>query len=316
VSKTEYFVYGSDGSLYFREGYDGSGNLTEREAYAFLEDEPVALMRSFNAPTGNFFLHNDNLGRPLAMSGTDGFLKWKGEFEPFGKSLAPRLKTSGIEPGFRFPGQWEYGDSGDVQGGTAGILGRVTAMEDNWHRSFAQRWGRYTQPDPLLLNRDGLGLREAVASYGYAAGDPIDDTDPTGLLTCDCKRRLKPFKRRFSVFYHEYLRIGSSLSCQDNPAYGFFPADEIAGTPFFGPGKVVVNDSDRRDETCRPVPCSDDGRALRRITELTARPGPYCLIGPSCQNWVQDVLFQSHVNGCCQPPAPTIGPSRGKGDDR
>ena len=124
---------------------------------------------SFDAPTGNFFLHNDHLGRPLAMSGTDGFLKWKGEFEPFGKSLAPRVKTSGIEPGFRFPGQWEYGDSGDVQGGASGVLGLVNAMEDNWHRSYTQRWGRYSQADPVgpASQVEDSYPRSAVSIYDY-----------------------------------------------------------------------------------------------------------------------------------------------------
>lgn len=105
-------------------------------------------------------------------------------------------------------------------------------------RRYDAGWGRYAQPDPLSFKKDLFGLREASPSYDYAGDDPINYQDPTGLLTCDCQRRLKPFKKRFSVFYHEYLRIGPSLNCKDNTSYGFFPADEVAGTPLLIPGKT------------------------------------------------------------------------------
>jgi YD repeat-containing protein len=193
-SKTEYFVYGSDGNLYFREVYNGSNSLTDREAYVYLENEPVAILRTFGSPTGNFFLHNDHLGRPLEMTGSDGLIKWKREFEPFGKSLAARVNTA-FEPGFRFPGQWEYSDSGSVTG-AVDILSKINALEDNWNRTYAARWGRYTQPDPRAAwgtsfyspTVAGLTTEEPTdlvfdgePLFAYVGNNPIGRLDPDGL---------------------------------------------------------------------------------------------------------------------------------------
>lgn len=181
LSKTEYFVYGFDGSLHYREAYNASNVLTDREAYVYLEGEPVAILRTFGSPTGNFFLHNDHLGRPFAMSGPGPAgmeIKWKREFEPFGKSLGARVSLA-FEPGFRFPGQWEYSDSGDLTGNTT-VFDKINALEDNWNRTYAQRWGRYTQPDPI-------GLRGGINLFSYAEQNPLNRVDPRGLsCSKDC----------------------------------------------------------------------------------------------------------------------------------
>jgi RHS repeat-associated protein len=175
LTKTEYFVYGNDGNLNYREAYNGSGGLMEREAYVYLEGEPTAILRTFGSPTGNFFLHNDHLGRPLAMSGVAGSIVWKREFEPFGKSLGARVSTA-FEPGLRFPGQWEYSDSSGVTGGVD-ILSKINALEDNWNRTYAVRWGRYAQPDPI-------GLLGGTNPFRYANDNPLSWIDPTGLAPC------------------------------------------------------------------------------------------------------------------------------------
>jgi len=133
------------------------------------------------ADNGNFFMHGDHLGRPLAMTNTSGTLIWRAEYEPFGKSLAPRTNTLSFAPRFRFPGRWENQDSGDLPGGATGILGSINALTDNWYRTYAQRWGRYTQADPIhpvLPEMPNVG-------FGYGNGNPLSETDPFGLFVID-----------------------------------------------------------------------------------------------------------------------------------
>lgn len=217
LSKTEYFVYGFGGSLHYREAYNASNVLTDREAYVYLEGEPVAILRTFGSPTGNFFLHNDHLGRPLAMSGTGPAgmeIKWKREFEPFGKSLGTRVNLA-FEPGFRFPGQWEYSDSGDLTGDTS-VFGRINALEDNWNRTYAQRWGRYTQPDPVGLHLAG-SLEPLDLLFGYAVDNPLRFEDPLGLYV-PTKGCSPAEHRKIQVAGAKAeAATGTCLPCEENP---------------------------------------------------------------------------------------------------
>jgi len=173
--KREDFLYGSDGKLLFYQPFNNLDVATGREEYVWLEDELVAIVRSaYLADNGTFFLHGDQLSRPLAMTSTAGTMVWRGEYEPFGKSLVPRMNSLSFAPRFRFPGQWENGDSGDLPGGATGLLGSINALTDNWYRTYAQRWGRYTQPDPI-------GLQSDLNLYRYAIDNPLSIVDPNGL---------------------------------------------------------------------------------------------------------------------------------------
>jgi RHS repeat-associated protein len=168
--RTARSFYASDGSITHREryGYGGSGIATDD--YVYLEGEPVAIIRS--TPTSaSYFLHGDHLGRPIGMTSTTGVLLWRAEYEPFGKSLQPRVSWAPFIPGFRFPGQWESEESGRT-----GYQGKVSRLIDNWHRSYKPGWGRYSQPDPepmlWVVHPD---------PFSYASSNPLRFTDRVGL---------------------------------------------------------------------------------------------------------------------------------------
>jgi uncharacterized protein RhaS with RHS repeats len=76
--------------------------------------------------------------------------------------------------------------------------------------------GRFGREDPLPsdLNR-----------YACVANQATLFTDPSGEITCKCRRRLRLLGQRRRHWYspdHVYLRVGPAPECAQNPSYGFF----------------------------------------------------------------------------------------------
>ena len=83
---------------------------------------------------------------------------WKALYEPFG---AVSSITGAAANAMRFPGQWFQLEAG---------------LHYNWWRHYDPTLGRYTQADPLSVNRLGVG----PSLYAYAGNSPLMKTDPDG----------------------------------------------------------------------------------------------------------------------------------------
>jgi RHS repeat-associated protein len=105
-----------------------------------------------------FYYHTDHLGTPIAMSNGREFV-WRAEYFPFGGLFSNTV--SDVENNLRFPGQYVDAETG---------------LHQNWFRDYSPRTGRYQEPDPV-------GLADSVNAYEYVHQEPIDLTDPYGLLS-------------------------------------------------------------------------------------------------------------------------------------
>ena len=106
------------------------------------------------------WLHLDHRGAPIATTDARGLPVWTAKLSPDGERLPGSSGPDAEDPRLRLPGQYH-----DIESG----------LHDNRHRSYDPGLGRYLSPDPL-------GLRAGANPYLYAAGDPINKVDPTGLL--------------------------------------------------------------------------------------------------------------------------------------
>jgi RHS repeat-associated protein len=108
-------------------------------------------------------VHTDHLGTPRAITRpSDNAVVWKWDnVEPFGDS-SPNENPSNLGAytyNLRHPGQ-QYD--------------KETNTFYNWNRNYDPAIGRYGQSDPI-------GLRAGVNTYAYVNGNPLSNTDPTGL---------------------------------------------------------------------------------------------------------------------------------------
>jgi len=104
-----------------------------------------------------FWYHNDHLGTPLALTDSSQTVCWRGDYYPFGELYAQTVSTENY---FRFPGQYEDGESD---------------LHHNWFRYYDPSLGRYTQIDPLASNHPSL------TPYNYVGNNPLRYADPMGL---------------------------------------------------------------------------------------------------------------------------------------
>jgi RHS repeat-associated protein len=157
--------------------YDSAGRLlalyresgtysTERTAYLYLGDRPVAQWQQDGGGSGNLtYLTVDHLGTPVAASNSVGTLVWSGGFTPFGEEFTrPSAGDHGIF--LRLPGQWSdpfwYKPL------------FTTDLYYNVHRWYEAGTGRYVSPDYF-------GLLASPNLFVYVDGRPTFYIDPLGL---------------------------------------------------------------------------------------------------------------------------------------
>jgi len=124
------------------------------------------------ALTGNngvlYYVHNDPLGTPQALTNEAGTVVWTASYDPFGKATVnedPDGDGNPITFNVRMPGQYE-----DVE----------TGLYYNGYRYYSPETGRYLSSDPI-------GLNGGLNTYSYVGSNPLRFSDPLGLM------RLNPY---------------------------------------------------------------------------------------------------------------------------
>jgi len=109
-----------------------------------------------------YYVHNDPLGTPQALTDESGTVVWKASYDPFGKATVnedPDNDGNRVTLNIRFPGQYYDNETG---------------LHYNGFRYYSPETGRYLTSDPI-------GLAGGLNTFLYVAGNPIRYTDPNGL---------------------------------------------------------------------------------------------------------------------------------------
>jgi len=134
-----------------------------------------------------YFVHNDHLATPKAVTDLTGTPVWQARHQPFGQ-VQPLCGPNGVPnpsgppaPGpctfsqlLRFPGQW---DQSDAHLSLAGVW-------YNWHRFYLPQWGMYSRRDPISREEPSpyrTRLRGLDWTFHYVQSNPLTWADPFGL---------------------------------------------------------------------------------------------------------------------------------------
>jgi RHS repeat-associated protein len=163
-----YTVYDEAG--HWLGDYDNTGAALQQALW--LDDLPVGLIANGNQL---HYIESDHLGTPrvvVEVARNVPVWTWDLKSEAFGNSVPNQDPDGDATPlvfDMRFPGQQYDAD---------------TELNYNYFRDYDPSTGRYATSDPI-------GLSGGVSTYGYVAGNPIENTDRFGLSTsCSNPRNL------------------------------------------------------------------------------------------------------------------------------
>jgi RHS repeat-associated protein len=272
----EGFLYGSQ--LQPASWLNGDGSIRATFVYSDSPNVPEYMAQG----TTTYRLIRDQVGSVRLVENTStGAVAERIDYDEFGNVLSD--SAPGFQP-FGFAGGLRDLDSG---------LTRLGA------RDYDPVTGRWTAKDPLRFGGGSANL------YSYSDGDPVNDSDPDGLVTYKCTKPLDALggekapkgKRRTgpdvwgNPLYHQFLCVqekGKTPVCagltQEN-GNPFGPGAKSKDV--FIPGRCdVANDDNACLESCL-LKKFDEPRPWYGVTG----------IGTNCQHWA-DVVFNDCSRQC------------------
>ncbi|WP_298325119.1 RHS repeat-associated core domain-containing protein, partial [Asticcacaulis sp.] len=159
---TTTFLY--DGVKLIAE-YDGSGNIQKRYLHGIGTDDPWAELTGSDVNSGNVkYLYANYQGSVFAQANGSGTVTDIYKYGPYGEPKNAADQTSFSGSRFRYTGQTVLPE--------AQLYYYKARVYDPIH-------GRFLQADPIGSD-DDLNL------YAYTGGDPVNATDPDGMVSISC----------------------------------------------------------------------------------------------------------------------------------
>ncbi|NNE57721.1 MAG: hypothetical protein HKN36_06400 [Hellea sp.] len=172
TSTTRYNVYDASGSLaYVVQLAPGTAD-DHVTNYIKMDGKTVARVKSIgtrlNYTDEVTYLHHDHLGSAVAGTDDTGAILWTEQYTPFGISLVNNAANDN-----------QAGFTGHIKDTDTGL----TYMQARYYDPVIGRFlshdpVQFSVEQPLMFNR-----------YGYVGGNPINATDPTGMLKCEGDER-------------------------------------------------------------------------------------------------------------------------------
>ena len=206
--------------------------------------DAIRIVADSAAPQNVAYVHADHLATPQKMTDPSGTVVWDRDALPFGQTAS--LTGTGELP-LRFPGQF-YDDE--------------TGLYYNYFRDYDPSTGRYIQSDPI-------GLEGGLNTYAYVGGNPINATDPFGLVCVSVGGRTTCITPSTAVAFPTPVSWPRRLG-PNNPLYHRY------SIPVSGPGDIdcilqgIIND---------PTPGADSP-ATADGTENNASPSGIPISSP------------------------------------
>lgn len=169
------FTYDEDGTL-IAETSTGGANSTGSTQYIHLPTAsgPMPIAAVINGTT--YAVHSDHLNTPRRLTDADGQAVWQWSYSAFGDEKPTiakyRFANLDITPN---PGTTNVSEATLNKRYDGQYFDQESGLHYNYFRSYDNRTGRYSQPDPIGLEG---GWNRGV----YVDSNPLSHSDPAGLV--------------------------------------------------------------------------------------------------------------------------------------
>jgi RHS repeat-associated protein len=261
---TSVFAYDLDNLI---EETNASGGVVARYSQGLNVDEPLAELRS----GATSYYQADGLGTLTSLSNASGALANTYTYDSFGNVV---VSSGSIVNSFRYTGRESDSETG---------LYYYRA------RYYDPSIGRFASEDPMRFNG-------SVNFYESFSNEPTNYTDPLGLKTTVCCRRLHYVMGKIGLA-HCYLKISEHGGSPHT--YGLHREDPT-GKKFPEGAKPIVDDPTDVGGTCKDVSDATPCKEIDLESRYKSVPCPSC--GPDFDNynpfttnsnyWVSNILRQ------------------------
>ncbi|MCW9058759.1 MAG: DUF6531 domain-containing protein [Gammaproteobacteria bacterium] len=216
-----------------------------------------------------YYVHNDHMGTPKALTDAAGNRVWHAVHDPFGMATVDEDPDGdGVKVVFnlRFPGQH---------------YDKETGLHYNYFRYYEPSTGRYITSDPI-------GLSGGINTYTYALNNPLFWIDPYGL---DLTVSLNP--NAAAGFGHIGLGVNTPNTVGQRPQPG---ASSIQmGLGLNVPGQISPDPAAPSNITIPTTP-EQDRNVQQCIDARTQQQQDYNLYNNNCTQFVQQCLGAAGIN--------------------
>lgn len=162
--------------------YDGDGKRVKKyvpatgEITIFIYDASGKMVAEYSTITTSqqdaqvSYLTNDHLGSPRIITDENGAVTSRRDFMPFGEEIASSQRTTYLG----------YATDNIRQKFTSYERDIETDLDFAQSRMYANRLGRFTTTDPIMLKKERMADPQRINLYSYVRNNPLIFTDPKG----------------------------------------------------------------------------------------------------------------------------------------
>lgn len=156
---TTVYAYGRSGAL----TYQRNAQTGLERSFVYLNNQIIGWTDTIDGVSTTYYAITDHLGSVTAITDASGTVLWQSEYLPFGN-------LAGAEGEVRFEGLYTGKD-----------IDSETGLTYHWNRWRSEDGSTFISEDPA---QDGMNW------YGYCGANPMNATDPTGLLADESWKSL------------------------------------------------------------------------------------------------------------------------------